>query len=277
MRSGNPQLSSPSNQAPAGDSPCAADEGPSSAYTREGEHSEDVLPGYTMRSEREEEGSRGTMSGSGGGRSGGVSSSENMSEDFRRRPPAAVRGDTTITTPPAAGKKNSFSINMLELLNHSPGEEDGRAKYAPRRRHDNGAAATAVAATLSRAAAPTKTIRHRAANGIEVHASTSSPNATPERLHEEAAAGEGAGSNGSAADSALGECLAEGRSGGVGGEQQQHEASDEAYMHSLGYGNLSSVLPILLDRRGALEVSLLYPLLRGRVLYRGGGIFPRRC
>lgn len=38
---------------------------------------------------------------------------------------------------------------------------------------------------------------------------------------------------------------------GVGGGEEE---TDQAYIHSLAYGNLGSVLPILLDRRSALEV-----------------------
>lgn len=44
----------------------------------------------------------------------------------------------------------------------------------------------------------------------------------------------------------------EARGGGGGGGE---DPPDQAYMHSLAYGNLGSVLPILLDRRSALEVS----------------------
>ncbi|CAB1108168.1 unnamed protein product [Ectocarpus sp. CCAP 1310/34] len=43
---------------------------------------------------------------------------------------------------------------------------------------------------------------------------------------------------------------------GVDGGGGVHDhLPDQAYLHSLGYGNLGSVLPILLDRRSALEVS----------------------
>ncbi|CAN0353165.1 unnamed protein product, partial [Ectocarpus sp. 12 AP-2014] len=41
-----------------------------------------------------------------------------------------------------------------------------------------------------------------------------------------------------------------------GGGGVEDRLPDEAYLHSLGYGNLGSVLPILLDRRSALETCL---------------------
>lgn len=222
-----------------------------------------------MRSEHEEEGSRELRSD--GDCSGGVTSSENNSEDFHRRPPAAVRGAATATMAPAAGKKNSFSNNMLALLNHSTGgKEDECFQYGSRYRHGKVAAATAVTATHLRAATPTKAVGSHTQSGNEVHAPTFSPDATLKRLQQEAAAGEDEACNGSADASALDKCFVEERRDGVDGERQLREPPDEAYMHSLGYGNLSSVLPILLGRRGALEVSMLCALIGGSVQYRVG-------
>lgn len=159
---------------------------------------------------------------------------------------------------------------MLTLLDHSrSGQADDRAQYLHRYRHRSGTeaiaeAATAAAAALAeapnaRASSPATPVRHRADSGDKRNEAVGSPDATAGPLLDESVAvGREEGSDGpSASPMAIDERLEGGGRGGEVDDKQQrrtHEAPDEAYMHSLGYGNLGSVLPILLDRRRALEV-----------------------
>lgn len=117
----------------------------------------------------------------------------------------------------AAGRKNSYSANMNDIFNHED-FTDGDVR-APRRQ-DTHASVTEVVG--ERMGVLEKVARDGGENGVEDARSS--------------------------AASVLGR--------GTASEQgDEAKPPDEAYMHSLGYGNLSTVLPILLDRRAALEVS----------------------
>lgn len=137
-------------------------------------------------------------------------------------------------TPAAAGKKNSFSTKMNEVLNHSP------------RQHRR----TFVARRAGPAAAMKSSMDASKPGGFDSTPDddSSARNVPPEREAREDVEQEGGVS--------AAELFVAGEWDGT--HDQQHEPVDEAYMHSLGYGNLSTVLPILLDRLTALKVSGLH-------------------
>eukprot|EP00903_Cladosiphon_okamuranus_P021359 g19629.t1 len=119
----------------------------------------------------------------------------------------------------AAGKQNSSPVNMGDIINmNHVGTKDARA-YA-------------TTADRSLGGMPEEYAHNgRGDDGEDVVEHDRSPAARA-----------------LARDSEMARC------GGVG--RGEEEAPDQAYIHSLAYGNLGSILPILLDRRSALETSL---------------------
>lgn len=114
----------------------------------------------------------------------------------------------------AAGKLNSFPVNMGDIMSH-------------------------VAAKDARAYGGTA---GRSVGGM--------PAGYPR--NERAQGGDGDGVDDQGRSPATRALASDSGIGRVGAEEE--EPPDQAYIHSLGYGNLGSVLPILLDRRSALEV-----------------------
>ncbi|CAM9646286.1 unnamed protein product [Hapterophycus canaliculatus] len=127
------------------------------------------------------------------------------------------RALVTATTAAAAGKQNSFPVNMGDIMNHLAPEDE--------RAYSRGAA------------------RHELPSGGGVPESAAHDD-RDEQVGDRVVAdgGQSSAARTLAKDSEWARCAA--------------EAPDQVYMHSLGYGNLGSVLPILLDRRSALETSL---------------------
>lgn len=138
---------------------------------------------------------------------------------------ATVEEVAGIAASAPAGKKTNFSVSMGEIFNVSPARD--RREVASRRsreRHDGGGDLTSKPVTA----------------GSSVVVVAGEPG---ERSVEIGSRGQGREGDNQDVES-------------VRSDDDEMEIPDEAYMHSLGYGNLSTVLPILLDRRVALEVSL---------------------
>ena len=119
----------------------------------------------------------------------------------------------------AAGRRNDFAVNMTDIFNYAAPAREGQT-YASR--HDRAHVPKPAADADDSAGTPTELARGYNGQG-------------------------GAGDAWSSAAKAL--VLDTGVA-----REDEVKPPDEAYMHSLGYGNLGSLLPILLDRRAALEV-----------------------
>ena len=136
------------------------------------------------------------------------------------------RGDGRCASPEqecgtaAAGTRNYFAVNMTDIFNHGTPCRDQQTYAA----------------------------RHGCVHAPEPAAGAAHSVGTPTELAREHGGQGGTGDARSLAARAL--VL----DAGVAREDEA-KPPDEAYMHSLGYGNLGSLLPILLDRRAALEVS----------------------
>lgn len=125
-------------------------------------------------------------------------------------------GNTAAAT--AAGKRNSFSVNMGDIMNHVA-VKDGRA--------------------YGGGGGPSGSIGGEDPGLESSHGSRQHESVVADELPPPASARGPGGSEMAGVDD--------------GGSVE--DLPDQAYLHSLGYGNLGSVLPILLDRRSALEVS----------------------
>ncbi|CAN0413055.1 unnamed protein product, partial [Ectocarpus fasciculatus] len=121
----------------------------------------------------------------------------------------------------AAGKRNSFSVNMGDIMSHVA-VKDGRAY--------GGGGGGGPSGLIGGGEDPGLEFSHDSRQHGGVIADRPPPAASAR------------GSGGS-------EVV------GVDDGGSVEDFPDQAYLHSLGYGNLGSVLPILLDRRSALEVS----------------------
>ena len=188
----------------------------------------------------------------GGGSGNDRENGNNGSPNGRFSPTLDGHSDGRCATPEAecgaavAGRRNSFAVTINDIFNSSPAR-DGRT-YAP---------------------------RHDLVDAPEFAPAAGHSLGTPTELpweHGQGGAGDGrvngrddawCNAGGDARGDARGNAQGNARSSaaralvldaGVA-RAEEAKAPDEAYMHSLGYGNLGSLLPILLDRRAALEVS----------------------
>lgn len=134
----------------------------------------------------------------------------------------AASQTATMGAVEAAGRKNSFSANIDDIFNHARSGREREGRHAQRRDDLTHTENLPLSAVSGNAVAGNARSRREQ----DIASDACSPNSRGVTHKGEST-----------------------RTG-----EDRAEPPDEAYMHSLGYGNLSSVLPILLDRRTALQV-----------------------